>query len=921
MTAYLRPARRVLLQASGGAVTLGLLMPPAMAEELRVERVEVTGTAIRRISAEAALPVRIITAADISRSGATSVADLLQALPGVQAFMNDAGAVGQSTGGYANLSLHGLGDTRTLVLIGGRRVASFAGQSLTGASAGVDVNSIPLAAVERIEVLSDGASAVYGSDAIAGVVNVILKRGMSGVEVDAGTTFTQGGGASERRASVTAGRGDLEVDRFNIMVSASHEERSALDAARRSSFAVPASGYYEFDSIDGRRYRRYVTSGWSVPGNVLAGSNASGSWGAFSPTLLASSSCSGNSIVSGQTCRYVYPADLQILPEAKRDGLLARFDLKLSENFRVFSEALYSRHELTARIAPAPGTVLLKAGSPYYAQYLQPYGVPVEADALVAWRLGDAGRRATRDVAEATHLSAGFSAVQAGWDTQASLTHSLNRWTATLQSGYLYSDALRSAIGSGLLNPFVPVGQQSAAAKALIDAARVSADYQYRLGTTYLDAFQIQASRELFSLPAGGVQLGVGFDIRRERDRYEPSALAQGLEQGGVFPDQASDASFDVARTTWGAFAEVLAPLARHLEASAALRHDHYSDFGATSNAKLGARWNPIPEFLLRASINTGFHAPQPAQMSGVTQRDGVTAYQYSCPFAAGDPRSAFCASGATEYPVYISGNPDLKPEKSVQATVGFRVEPTTWASLGADYWRVRVIDQFGSGRGETQIAGDWSESLARGDIRPIYVDALTGQTRYAFILTQVNRGERQMSGIDFDLRFAFRAPPGRIASRFTATWTLVDQQQLEKGGVFYSSLGKYDPNVGGPTLRLQASWQATLSRGAFDHSFTVHYRGAYDEVNPGSLDIRDEAGNPVSGATPHRVEAWFPVDWQSVWKTPLAGVRLTAGLANVFNKKPPLSILGGSGQVVGYNAQIADPRGRTCYLNADYRF
>ncbi|WP_417070884.1 TonB-dependent receptor plug domain-containing protein [Niveibacterium terrae] len=924
MTMAFRSACRALLQACGGAMVLGLPVHAVQLDEQRLERVEVTGSAIGRIDAESALPVRLITEADIRKSGATSLADLLQKLSFVQGFANDAAAVGGGTGGFASVSLHGLGATRTLVLINGRRVASFAAQTLVGESAGVDLGSIPLAAIQRIEVLTDGASALYGSDAMAGVVNLITRQDFAGLELAAGTVVAEGGGAREKTASITAGYGGLESDGFNVLFTASHEDRASLKALDRSGFAWPSRGYYEFDSTDGHRYRLYTTSSRSAPGAVVGGVTATQSWGDFTPYLLANGDCPNNAIASGKVCRYIYPADLEIIPEATRDSLLSRFAVGLGAGARFFAEAMYSRHELVTRIAPPPGVVSVKAGSSLYAQYLEPYGVPPDVDVLASWRIVDAGSRTMQDISEATRLVSGLKGFFAGWDYEISVAHSVNRWVETLEGGYLYNERLATAMNSGLINPFVGVGQQSPEAMALLDAAKLPAGYQYKLGTSYLDSFQLQASREIFLLPAGGVQFGSGFDVHRERNKYEPSLLAQGLELGGEFPDNATDAPFDVARTAWGVFGEFLVPLAKGVETTAALRYDRYSDFGDTTNFKIGARWNPLPSLMFRASVNSGFHAPQPAQMSSVTQYYGVTGGRYSCPFAPTDSRSAYCISGgATEYPLYVSGNPDLRPEKSMQYTAGVRFEPASWASLGADYWRVRIRDQFGS-KTEYALARDWDDSIAKGYIRPLYVSPLTGLLQYAFVLPQDNLGDRNVAGVDFDLRFALRTALGRLSSVIAATWTLVDERQTERGGPFYSSLGRLDPAVGWPTLRVQGVWRTSLATGSFEHMLTLNYKAGYDEQNFGNLDVTDSSGNRLQDgffAAPHRVKAWFPVDWQTAWSTPVKGLRLAGGVTNLFDKNPPFAIAAGSGQIVAYNPQISDPRGRTCYLNASYRF
>ncbi len=181
------------LLALGGSLTLG--SAPVFGQQ-QLERVEITGSSIRRIDAESALPVQVLKRADIERTGASTVVDLLQRLPAIQGSFGESGGVG-GTGGFSSVSIHNVGDTRTLVLLNGHRLAMWGGQLLTGFGAGIDLNTLPISAIERIEILTDGASALYGSDAIAGVVNFITKRNVDEGDVTLGYSAPRGGGARD----------------------------------------------------------------------------------------------------------------------------------------------------------------------------------------------------------------------------------------------------------------------------------------------------------------------------------------------------------------------------------------------------------------------------------------------------------------------------------------------------------------------------------------------------------------------------------------------------------------------------------------------------------------------------------------------------------------------------------------------------
>ncbi len=932
MALALRPGYRALLQAFGTTIAFGMLLQPAIAEE-QVQKIQVTGSSIKRIAAETALPVQTLSSSEIKKTGATNVAELIQNLPAMQGFSNAAANVGAGGVGYASASIHNLGGNRTLVLLNGKRMATFAGQTLIGGSAGVNLNSIPIAAIERVELLTDGASSIYGSDAIGGVINFILRSDFRGVDLSASYNSPEAGGAEEKRASITAGYGNLDEDRFNVMVSFSHTENDPLRATQRSNFALPdkKTGAFTFTGTDGNIYNLIPTSSRSIPSNAtvryidpVTGKAKSKT---YNPVVAAGGECGEWSVLVGANCRFIYPSELEIYPEQKQDAVTGSFQFKINDKTTFFADALYSAHEMTSRIAPPPGNVPIDITSSLYSTYLAPTlaagGVPAGAtvtSASAGWRLYDGGRRVSTGKTDAFHFSTGIKGEAFGIDYSAAFTHSQNKWSEELKDGYFYNDLLGDALAAGNVNPFVPKGNQTAAAMA--DLAAAKAKGVWKEGTAVLDAFELRGSKEIFQMPAGGALLGAGIDFKREADKYEPSELAQGTLFGGQFPDFATDIPFDVSRNNWGIFSELVLPVFKNFEATGSIRYDDYSDVGGTTNYKIGARWQAMQNLLFRGSFNTGFRAPRPAQTKNLTQLYGVTANPYDCPYT--DSRAVYCDAPGTQYQVYTGGSDQLKPEESKQFTFGFRFEPASWVSLGADYWNVKVTNVFGT-ISETQIASDYEAAWNNGSIRSdLYKDPLTGQPMLAWYQPLINTGDRKVSGVDYDVTFGGRTAIGRFTSNFKGTWMISDKEQTEKGGEYFQTVGRYDQNLGRVTVRQAFVWANTLSTGDFDNRLTLNYKSGYIEDRDGEVtgDVFDQdgaAGNLVHAE--YKVKEWVTLDWQTAWRTPVKGLSLTGGILNIGDAHPPFSLNAGSGQSVGYNPQVSDPRGRTYYLQAGYTF
>lgn len=884
------------------------LAPGAAAQTVQsLDRVEITGSAVRRVDAETALPVQVFRRADIERSGATSVAEFIQALPAIQGFTNEAAAVGGGGVGYSGASVHDIGEDRTLVLLNGRRLANFAGQYITGALAGIDLNTIPLASIERVEVLTDGASALYGADAIAGVVNFITRRDFTEGNLEVGLSAPRGG-AREKRIALSKGFGDLEGDGFNLSFGGSYERRDALASTKRR-FA--RSGVLEL-TVDGRPAIFFNGSASSIPGNLVTSDDF-----LANPYLADNGVCPAQHIDGGDgACYYDYTSDLEILPERDRAALFMRGDLKLGEGHTGFAELLLSKTENTNRLAPQPGSLLINDSSPLWGTVL---GLdPGATDgAVVLYRLAGAGRRTQSDETAARHLVFGSEGVLGRWDYNASFTHSINRQKTFFRDGYTSRNATAAVLDSGLINPFATADELSAEAREALRAARILGFWEG--GESTLNVLQVRGSRELLPLPGGALALAAGLSYTREKFEKTATELAQGGDDG-QFGSDAGIVPYTADRNARGAFAELVAPVTRSLELSGALRWDDYSDFGTATTGKLAARYQPTRSLLLRGSVGTGFKAPTVPQANATRQLFGVTGGSYSCDAtlaAIAAELGSVCLPGEQAFNVYAEGNQAIEPERSRQWSLGLRFEPNERWSVGADLWSVHIRNAVGQ-ISETEIFGDPERYR---DLFTTYQNPVTSQTLLAVLLRNDNLGEETKRGIDIDLRGHIGTPLGRLSTQLALTRLLEDRYQFERGGASFSSLGRYGPN-GEVSFKWQGRVSAALESGSFAHLLVMNFKSGYSDVRYTAEEFA--LFDPVTFepfAYQGKVRRHYTFDWQTRWRaTP--SLMLTGGVLNLLDREPPRSLkIFGGGQMIGYDDRYYDPRGRTFYVNANLQF
>jgi len=916
----IHPLRQAARLALGAGVVAATVVPalPASAQE---QRIEITGSAIRRIQSEGALPVITLTRDQIERSGATSAAELVQQLPSMQGFTNEGSAVGGGGNGFSGASLHNLGETRTLVLLNGRRLATFAGQFITGGLAGIDLNTIPISAIERVEILADGASALYGADAIGGVVNFITKKSLQGLDLNAGGTWPKGG-ARETRVAGSFGFGDLDGDGYNLLVAANAERRTLLRSVDRE-FA--RTGVIPFE-LNGQSVTFFNGSPRSIPGNIQHDAGTPGDPSddyLVNPYFAANGSCPAQHVPlvegpGGTACYYDFVQDLEILPERERKALLAQGQVRLGKDHTFFVELLGSDTENTNRLAPPPGEVLIGPTSPFWPFVLQ--ANPGQTlDTTVPYRVSDVGKRTTTDRTEAAHAVLGLEGLFAGWDYNGSFTHSVNRQTTSLGGGWVETGRFIAALDSGLVNPFVPPGNQSAAAQQALNDSRILGFWEG--GKFVLDFVQLRASRELAKLPGGGLALGAGVSYGEEEFTKSASLTAQGLA-GQRFGDDAGIVPYSAGRKFAAAFTELVAPVMQGLEFTGALRFDKYSDFGNATTAKLSARWQPARQVLVRGSVGSGFKAPTVPQTSATRQLFGVTAAPYNC--APGSELEqvatslgAQCPVGNVQYNVYAEGNRTLEPEKSRQWNFGIRVEPTTWLTLGADLWQVKLKNTISQQNEATVTASplQWARNFTT------YTDPVTGDVLLALYLPNENLGDSLQRGIDLDAQTRVPTPIGRLTTTLGFSYHLKDEYQLERGGPYYTSLGQYglDGNV---VFRWQGRLVNTLEHGDFAHTLTVSFKSGYADQPYTAADFAVFDPNTFQSFDYNgKVKRYSVVDWQTRWKFSKQ-VTLTAGILNLFDQDPPRSLKSaGGGQMIGYDDRYYDPRGRSFYANVGVKF
>jgi iron complex outermembrane receptor protein len=895
----------------------------------KMERVVVTGSSIKRIDGETALPVQILKREDIDRIGAATTEELvknLSSLSSAGSATTVANASGTGGANIATVSLRGLGGGRTLVLVNGRRMSVYGGGSAGSAGSSVDINSIPMAAIERVEVLKDGASAVYGSDAIAGVVNFIMRKDFRGAEVTGSYGMPAAGGhGKDRKTGLFVGFGNVAENGYNFTLGANFQQIDPIFGVDRP-YANRLNVAQNND----------VTSSITFPANVtLYGSGV-----LKNPNLPNCGPVSTVSPFADTRCSYDNSPFISIQPEQSKASLMTSGRLTLSPNAEAYMEGGYTRNQVTSTTQQVPiaynaittatnpyvpeykkliaqypalatkpasalGGFVLVPTSPYYPAAFAAANGMAGMPLLLNYRDVANGPRQTRDTSENARLMAGVRGSWSGWELDSALLYSESKVNEQLLTGYAQYSKVLPILNSGLINPFGDTADKNALAAAQAAEFR-GTSYKTKTSTTALD---VKGSRELFNLANGAVSLALGAELRKEKFLYDPSVAIQtgdiaGLG-GNAFPVTGS-------RSVGSAYAEVSAPLARKLDLDVAARYDNYQGVGNTVNPKASLRWQPTNTFLLRSSVGTGFRAPSLTDLY-TSQATSVTANGTRDPIRCPDIKTGAPGDCNFQFTTITGGNPNLKPEKSMSYTIGVLLEPTKELSVSLDAFRVNLKNAIVVGGlsstfflANAERAKQYEAFILRGapDGNASGVGPITG-----ILQTNANLFKTQLAGVDIDAKYGWRVAGNRLTARMSGTY-LAKYDVQQPTGAYTSSLDQALNAGGGVVLRWKHNASIAYDTGAFGASLTQNYQKGYTDV----------VGNRApAGTTPRKVEPYQTFDAQLSYSG-IKSTRLVLGVKNLADRIPPYTNLT-SNFLGGYDISYGDPRGRFVYVTANYSF
>ncbi|MGF6183666.1 iron complex outermembrane receptor protein [Massilia sp. UYP32] len=878
--------------------------PAAAPAPAAMPKVEVTGSAIRRVQSETALPVQIVSRAEIEKAGVTTASELLARVSSNVNGLTDGASinVGGDQRGFNSANLRGIGTSSTLVLLNGRRMANFASP---GDDSGVDLNNIPAAALERVEVLLDGASALYGTDAIGGVINFITRKDFQGLELNAYGSTTDEGGAGKRTASISAGKGDLERDGYNVFAVADFQRTNALNTSQRSF-------------IPGLRVEErlgHLLSGYTGPANIRLTSNQRDHLQELGFTIngrpitnrlinLSAPDCAPPANVylpdgtgGVDACTYNYMGDTELYPKTEKASLLSRGVLKLGGGHQAYAEVALSRSKsyYTGSSARVTGYIDYRLVPQLVGTGLEELDDDYPGELELRMRLSEAGQRTSELTSEGMRFVVGVSGTVGGWDYDTAYNHSVNTVKDRDTNGYVLYNELMEGILDGRINPF---GPSSPEGLALLDSIQVDDVVRRARGT--LDSVDFKFSRALMPLAGGELAVAIGGEVRREKNNFTPSAL---LLSDNINNDAAPEGGRTTSdkRDVAGLYGELLVPFAQQWEAQLSARYDHYEQVGGAASPKIGLSYRPTDALLLRASAGRGFRAPTMTELFRPTVYSSTATLPDPVYCATVDNNYADCADN---WDTRRYSNADLQPERSRQFSFGAVFAAGRNVSASLDYWNIKRTDLI-SEIGDDIILGNLAKY---GDLVHRDEDDVIDYIE----LRKENRGAQVAKGLDLAVTVrGVDTAIGRFGGRLNGTYVLSSEIQNAPGDAFVSNLNKF------VTDGVVQRWRHTVSfdweRGPVSASLQNTWSSGYDDQNT-AINIDD--GSVVAA---NKVKSYSLWDLSAAYQaTPR--LKLRAGMQNLFDESPPYS-----NQAYfflsGYDPSYTDPRGRRFYASVNYSF
>jgi iron complex outermembrane receptor protein len=943
---------RAVITALCGTATMMVAQETLAQGQTSLQRVEVTGSNIRRADAETASPVQTVTREELDRSGKTTVAEYLQTLS-----VDNQGSVPTTFGsgfasGASGISLRGLGAASTLVLINGRRIAPY-GLADDGQKVFADLNVIPLEAVERVEILKDGGSAIYGSDAMAGVINVILRKNYTGTVAKASYGQSRYGDGGDTRASITHGFGSMESQGFNVLLNLEVGKRQAIYNRDRKGRGTVGRSDLRPEGFDAE------TSGGVSGGTgaIIAGGGAAVSSVAanvrspvnnlyYSRTNQDAAATGFTRVFPGADCNVLsrgYPQGdpgggcltdasqdyTQIQPSAETLNLFARGARQLNANTEAYAEFNFYRSD--GRSQTTPSGVHGSVGSPIGPvnnadQRLgadHPDNPFFGSSARLRYLATDVGPRVSNTKSDFTRFVAGLKGVWGAWDYDTAFLFSQTD-TSNTRTGYLQRDVAfallnptAANVAAAMSNPAYAAlppgtfwriaenaGLNSPGVYAALSPA-IASDAKAR--TTQVD---FKASRELGQLAGGPIGLALGAEIRRETNSLEPTT---GTSTGNIIGLGYS--AFDSTQTVYAAYAEGLFPVTKQIELSAAVRADHYSTVGTSLTPKLGAKWRVANNLAVRGTYAQAFRAPSAPERGegGVALSFFTTASDPTrCALGITSACSAASVAGLT------SGNPNLDPEKATSVTVGTVWDITPKTSLTVDLWEIKRKNEINQQTTTEAIANgnvarDPGGALFAGDPGPIT----------AVLINFINSSRTTVRGVDLDFKHRMDLAPGNKVD-FGVIWThLLTFKRTDPDGSSFEwagTIGNHDVTnaTGTPKDRINIGMGWDIGRWRLGG--IVNYRGALiNKLAKDDADCASHLANGDDAPSGCKIKSFTTLDLSARYRFN-DRTEIFGGIQNALDTKPPLDPI--TYGAVSYNPlDYRGAVGRFYYVGVRHQF
>jgi iron complex outermembrane receptor protein len=897
-------------------------------------KVNVTGSNIKRVDTETSAPIQTITREDIRASGLQTIQDVVR-----QITANNNGGIAPSfTNGFsasgAAVSLRGLGPNNTLVLVNGRRLANF-GLADDGHASYPDLSQLPFDAVERIEVLKDGASAIYGSDAVAGVVNVILRQQFTGFTATATGGTTYNGEGNNFKVSATGGLGDLYKDKYNAFLSLDYQKQDAYASNQARDYM--GSNILTNQGYGDQRYGNpFLIGSGSLLGNTrpvdpVTGAALTGTAGLVSmpgncPAVNVSER-QGPGDPNDKFCVYEPKDFTDITPKIERFNAYARGQYNFTDTITGYTELSYFQVKTDTRNTPTGSrsqwyqastnsiilstNIFLPVGHPDNIYNAQNQGGRFY---YVDGALG--GRDGTYETDTQRYLL-GLKGVNYGWDWDIAGLYIRSDTDVTRQNFYQYDRLQQGLAGTGPYGYYRVGANANLNNPAIYDWIAPDLAYSIKSENTIFDA---KASRDIYKLNGGQMAIAVGYQYNKE-ELNNPGT--PGTYTGNIV-GLGYSAAFG-SRDINAVFAELYAPVLKNLEFTAAIRFDDYSDVGSTWNPKIGAKWTVVPQLVLRGTWATAFRAPGLYETSTANASAGYT--------VANDPVRCPVTGAAADCQAQVAGintgNPYIKPETSDTWTVGAIWEPVPGLSGTLDYWNIKTDDQItiGSVQGVLNNPGNFPAATVGRDTNNLPGIPNSGTVLYVSTPYQ-NANTVKTDGIDLDIVWKQSLKEyGNLTTEFQ--WTHIFNYSQTLGGIEYKyagTNGNYDVSSAQGTPEDRWNLIIGWERGPWTATGTVRFVSGYDELpwsNNGASMPDDCLWTPVNGdpISSCSVSSFTTFDLSGAYKG-FKNWEIFGSIINVFNQKAPFAPAAAYGNVnYNYNYALSGALGTQFNLGARYTF